>query len=104
MVQNSEVLTREDNGIALVSARRTTTQQDYLTVTVGEMPVSMTEQTWISEVGEKARVGTTTPGLVNTLVKIAEWLAHLGGGRIDDSYLEARHNIHHNFRINGIGR
>jgi hypothetical protein len=104
MIQNSEVLAAEANRISLVSARRTATQEDYLAIAERAIPVNTVEQTWISEVGEKARVGRAIPGLVNTLVKITEWLAHLGGGRIDDSYLEARHNVHHNFRINGIGR
>jgi hypothetical protein len=104
MIQRSEVLTREDNRILLVSARRTATQEDYLTATERAMPANTIEQTWISEVGEKIRVSRTTPKLVNTLVTIIEWLNHLGSGKIDDSCLESRHNVHHNFRVNGIGR
>ncbi len=104
MTQKNEVLTGEANRISLISARRTTTQEDYLTITEREIPVNTTEQTWISEVGDKTRAGRATPRLVNTLAKITKWLNHLGSGKIDDSYLESRHNIHHNFRINGIGR
>ena len=103
MTQKNEVLTREANRISLISTRRTTTQEDDLTVTEREIPVNTTEQTWIFEVGEKTRVGRTTPKLVNTLVEIIKWLNRLGSGKIDDSCLEARHNIHHNFRIKGIG-
>jgi hypothetical protein len=103
MIQNSEVLTREANRISLVSPRRTATQEDYLTIAEREMPVNTTEQTWIFEAGEEARVGRITPRLVSTLANFIKWLNHLDGGKIDDSCLEARHNIHHNFRINGIG-
>jgi hypothetical protein len=102
MVQKNEVLTREANRISPVSSRRTTTQEDCLTIAERTIPVSTTEQTWIFEVEEKTRVGRTTPKLVNTLVKIIRWLSHVGSGKIDDSCLEARHNIHHNVRINGI--
>jgi len=102
MTQKNEVLTREDNRIPLISTKRTITQEDYLTITEREMPVNTTEQTWIFEVSEKTRVSRTTPKLVNTLVKIIKWLNHVGSGKIDDSCLESRHNIHHNFRINGI--
>jgi hypothetical protein len=102
MIQSSEVLTREDNRISLVSARRTTTQEDYLAIAEMEIPVNTIEQSWIFEAGEKARVGRTTPELVNTLVKIIKWLNHVGSGKIDDCCLESRHNIHHNLRINGI--
>jgi hypothetical protein len=103
MIQNSEVLAGEANRISLVSARRTTMQEDYLAVTERAIAVNATSQTWIFEVREETRVGRTSPRLASTLVKIIEWLSHLGSGRIDDSCLEARHNIHHNFRINGIG-
>jgi hypothetical protein len=103
MTQKNEVLTREGNRIPLISTRRTTKQEDYLTVTEGEIPVNATEQTWIFEVGEKTRFRRTTPKLVNTLVKTMKWLSHLGSGKIDDNCLESRHNIHHNFRIKGIG-
>ena len=102
MIQNSEVLTGEANRTSLVSARRTITQEDYLTITERQIPVYMTEQSWIFEVGEKTCVGRTTPKLVNALVKIIKWLYHLGSAKIDESRLESRQNIHHNFRINGI--
>lgn len=102
MVQSSEVLAGETNGISLVCARPTIMQEDYLTTAETEMPVDATEQTWLFEVVEVTRVGRTTPGLVSTLAKIVNWLNHLGSGRIDDSHLEARHNIHHNFKTNGI--
>jgi hypothetical protein len=104
MVQKNEVLAREASRISLISARRATTQEAYLTIAERGIPANTTEQTWIFEVGEKARVGRTTPGLVSTLVKIIKWLNHLGSGEIDDGCLESRHNIHHSFRINGIGR
>jgi hypothetical protein len=104
MVQKSDVLTRQDNRISLVSARRTTTQEDYLTMTEREIPVNMSEQSWIFEGGEKTRAGRTTPKFADTLAKVVGWLNHVGSGRIDESRLEARHNIHHEFRINGIGR
>jgi hypothetical protein len=103
MTQKNKVLTREENSISLISTRQRTTQEDYLTITEREIPVNTTEQTWIFEVGEKTPVGRTTPKLVNTLVKIIKWLNHVGSGKIDDSLLEARHNIHHNFRAKGIG-
>jgi hypothetical protein len=102
MIQNSEVLTREDNWISLVSARRATTQEGYLAIAEREIPVNAIEQTWIFEVGEEARADRTYPALVNALVKITKWLNHLGSGRIDDSYLGSRHNIRHNFKTNGI--
>jgi len=103
MVQRNEVLTREANRISLISARRTTMQEDYLAVTEREIPVNTTEQTWRFEAGEKARVGRTAPRLVNTLLKVVKWLNHVGSGKIDESGLESRHNIHHNFRMTGIG-
>ena len=78
-------------------------QEDYLAVTEREIPVNTTEQTWIFEAGEKARVGRTAPRLVNTLLKVVKWLNHVGSGKIDESGLESRHNIHHNFRMTGIG-
>ena len=104
MIQKNQLLTREADCIPLISRRRTATQEDCLTIAEMEMPVNMSAQTWIFEGGEEASVGRTTPRLVNPLVKIINWLSHLGSGKIDDSCLEARHNIHHNFRINGIGR
>jgi hypothetical protein len=103
MTQKNEVFTREAERISFISARRTTMQEDCATITQREIPVNTTEQTWIFEVGEKTPVGRTTPKLVNTLVKIIKWLNHVGSGKIDDSLLEARHNIHHNFRAKGIG-
>jgi hypothetical protein len=104
MVQKNEVLTREDNYIPLICRERTATQDDCLAITERGIAVSATEQSWIFEVGEETRAGRTTPKLANTLAKIVNWLHHLGSRRIDDSRLEARHNIHHNFSINGIGR
>ena len=77
-------------------------QQDYLAVTETAIPVDTTEQTWIHELGERVRVGRTTPRSANTFVRIVNWLNHLGGRKIDDRCLESRHNIHHNFRINDI--
>ena len=100
MVQNSEVLIREDNRISLISARRITAQKDYLAVAERAIPV--TGATWTFEVGERHRVTRTAPRLANTLVKIANWLGHLGSGKISGGYLESRHNIHHDFRTNGI--
>jgi len=104
MIQNSEVLTRENNRISLVSARRATMQEGSVAIAERAIPANMIDQTWIFEVGEKVRAGRTTPSLVNTLVRVTDWLNHLGSRKIDDSCLEARHSIHHNFRINGIGR
>jgi hypothetical protein len=103
MIQKNEVLTLAENRISFISTRQTAMQEDYLTIAEREMPVNTTEQTWIFEVGEKTRVGRTTPRLVNTLANIIKWLNHLGSGKIDESRLESRQNIHHNFRINGIG-
>jgi len=103
MKQKDEVLTREGNRISLISRTRTTTQEDHLPITEREIPVNTTEQTWIFEVGEKTRVSRTIPKLVNTLVKTMKWLNHLGSGKIDDSCLESRQNIHDNLTIKGIG-
>ena len=103
MVEKNEVLTRQDNRISLISTKRTTTQEDHATIAEREMPVNTTEQTWILEVGEKTHVSRTAAKSVNILVKIIKWLSHLGSGKIDDSCLESGHNIHHNFRIKGIG-
>jgi hypothetical protein len=100
MVQNSKVLTREANPISLISTEPATTLEDYPVITEREVPMSTIEQTWIFEVEEETPVGRTTPKSVNTLVKIVKWLNHLGSGKIDDSCLESRHNIHHEFRIN----
>ena len=103
MIQKKEVLIQEDNRIPFISTKRTITQEDHPTITERKIPVNTTEQTWIFEVGEKTRVSRTTPKLVNTLVKIVKWLNHLGSGKIDDSRLESRQNIHHNLTIKGIG-
>ncbi len=103
MIQKNEVLTPEDNCILLISTKRTTTQEDHPTITERKIPVNMTEQTWIFEVGEQTRVSRTTPRPVNTLLKIIKWLNHLGSGRIDDSCLESRQNTHHNLTIKGVG-
>ena len=103
MIQNSEVLTREKNRISVISAGGTTMQESYLAVTERAIPVNAISQTWIFEVGEKTLVSRTTPQLVNTLLKVVKWLNHVGSGEIDDSCLESRHNIHHNFRMKGIG-
>jgi len=104
MTQKNEVLTREDNRISITSIGGATMQQDYVAITEREMPVNTIEQTWIFEAGEKAHAGKATPELANALVKITKWLGHLGSGRIDESGLGSRRNIHNNFRINGIGR
>jgi hypothetical protein len=103
MTQENEVLTREGNCISLICATRTATQGECLTITERETPVNAIEQTWIFEVGQETRVGRTTPKLVNTLAKTIKWLSHVGSGRIDDSRLEARHNVRHNSRAKGIG-
>jgi hypothetical protein len=103
MTQKNEALTREDNRIPLISTERTATQEGYPTITEREIPVNTTEQSWIFEVGEEHRVGRTTTRLLHSVVKIINWLSHLGSGKIDDSCLEARHNIHHNVRAKGIG-
>ena len=103
MIQKDEVLTREENRTSFIATRGTTMQEDYPTITEREMPVNTMKQTWIFEAGEKARVGRTIPKSVNTFVKIMKWLSRVGSGKIDDSCLESRHNIHHNVRINGIG-
>jgi len=104
MIQNSEVLTREKNRISVISAGGTTMQESYLAVTERAIPVNAIERSWIFELGEKARSSKTTPQLANTIARIVNWLSHLGSAKIDDGCLESRHNIHHNFRINGIGR
>ena len=103
MAQNSKVLTGEANSVSLVSAQRTAAQEAYLTMAERRIPMSTIEQGWAFEVGEKGRAGMTAPRLANTLVKIVEWLNHLGGGRVSDSRLEARHHIPDNFRTKGIG-
>ena len=104
MVQRNEVLTGKENRISFIAARRTTMQEDCLTMEEGGIPMSAIDQTCVFEVGKETCAGRTTPELANALVKITKWLNHLGSGKIDESGLESRHNIHHNFRINGIGR
>jgi hypothetical protein len=104
MMQKSQVLTRENNRISVISAGGTTMQENYLAVTERAIPVNAISQTWIFEAGKESRVGRTAPQLVNTLLKVVNWLSHLGSAKIDDGCLESRHNIHRNFRINGIGR
>lgn len=79
-------------------------QENYLAVTERAIPANAIERTWIFEPGEKAHSSRTTPQLANTIARIVNWLSHLGSVRIDDGCLESRHDIHHNFRINGIGR
>jgi len=102
MVQKNEVLTREDNCIPLICRGRTALQEDYPTITERETRVNATEQTWVFEVGEKARAGRRIPKLGSFLVDIIKWLHHLGNGKIDDRLLESRHNTHHNVRTNDI--
>lgn len=104
MVQSNDVLTGEVNRNSLISARRTTTQENYPLVAETAIPVSETEQAWVFKPGEPTYIHRTAPELLNPFVKIVNWLNHLGSGKIDDSCLESRHNIHHNFSINGIGR
>jgi hypothetical protein len=103
MTQKNEVLTREDNCISIVCRTRTAAQEDCLTITGGETPVNTTEQPWIFEVGETTPVSRTAPKLVSALVKITKWSNRIGSGKVDDSCLESRHNIQHNFRTKGIG-
>ena len=103
MIQKNEVLTREDNCISPISTTRTTTQEYCATIAEREMPVNMIEQTWIFEVGEETSVIRTSPKPVNTVVKILKWLNHLGGRKIDDSFLESRQDTNHNLTIKGIG-
>jgi hypothetical protein len=103
MTQKNRVLTQEENCISLISTKRTTTQEDHPTSAERKIPVNTTEQTWIFEGGEKTRVSRTTTKSVNILVKIIKWLNHVGSGKIDDNYLESRHNIHHNITIKRIG-
>jgi hypothetical protein len=103
MTQKNRVLGQEENCISLISTKRTTTQEDHPTIAERQIPVNTTEQTWIFEVEEETPVSRTTPKLVNALVKIIKWLNHLGRGKIDDSCLESRQNIHHNITIKGIG-
>ena len=103
MIQKNWILKREDNCISVISTKRTTTQKDHRAITERKIPMNATEQICISEVGEKTRVSGTTPNLVNTLVKIIKWLSYLGIGKINDSCLESRQNMHHNITIKRIG-
>jgi hypothetical protein len=104
MVQSSQVLTTgEAHRIPLVSARRATTQEDYLTVAEREAPMSTTGQTWIPEAAEKTTVNRMTVGQVNPFARIVNWLNYLGTRRADDSYLKSRQNIPRNFGIGGFG-
>lgn len=103
MVQKNGVLTREDNRISLSSARRVAVQQHRPAYQEREIPVDTIEQTWVFEVEEMTSVGTTTSRLVNTFLKIVNWLSHVGAGKVDDSRLESRHNIRQNFRAKDIG-
>lgn len=103
MTRKNKVLAREGNRISLISRTRIAAEEDYLAMTETELPMNTTEQTWIFEVCKETRVGRTPPRLADTLVKIVRWLNHLGSGKIDDSRLESRHNIHHNFRAKSIG-
>ena len=103
MIQKNEVLTREDNCISVISTKRATPRRAHRTIMERKMPMGTTEQTCIYEVGEKTQVSGTTPNLVNTLVKIIKWLSHLGSGKVDDSCLESRQNMHHNITIKRIG-
>jgi hypothetical protein len=103
MIQKNEVLTREDNRIALISTKRATTQGFHRTIAERELPVNTLEQTWVFDIGEEIRASRTTPNFVNTMVKIIKWLSHLGSGKIDDSRLESKQDTHHNLTIKGIG-
>ena len=103
MTQKNEVLTREENCISSISTRRTNVQEDYLAITERRVPVNIIEQTWLFEVGEEIPVSGTSPKLVDALIKVMKWLNHLGSVKIDDRYLEFRHNIHHDITIKGIG-
>jgi hypothetical protein len=102
MTQKNEVLAREDNRIALISTKRTPPQEDCAAIAETEISVNTTEQTCVFDVGEEIRVGRTRPRLLTTLARIIERLKPVGSAKIDDSHLEARHNIHHNFRANDI--
>jgi len=103
MIQKNGVLKREDNCISLICATGTATQGDCLTITERETPVNMIEQICIFEVGEEIPVIRTTPKLANTMVRIMKWFSHLGSGKLNDSCLESRQNMHHNITIKRIG-
>ena len=102
MTQKNEVLAREGNRISLIPTTLTTIQEDCAAIAEREMPVNPIEPTCVFDVGEEIRVGRTSPRLLTTLARIIERLKRVGSRKIDDSHLEARHNIHHNVRINGI--
>ena len=103
MIQKNGVLKREDNCISSICTRPATVLEDYPAITVSSVPGDMIEQTCISEVGEEICVIRTTPNVVNTLVKIIKRLSHLGSGKLNDSSLESRQNMHHNITIKRIG-
>jgi len=103
MVQKNGVLTREDNQVSLSSARRVAVQQHYPAYWEREMPTNTTGQILIFEVGEVTGLGRTTHRLVNTFLKIVNWLNHFGASKVDDRHLESRHNIGQNFRAKDIG-
>jgi hypothetical protein len=102
MTQRNEVLAREGNRISLVSTKRTPPQEDCVAIAETDIPVDTVEQTCVFDVGEEIRVGRMRPRLLTTLAKIMERLKPVGTGKIDDSHLESRHNIHHNFKENDI--
>jgi hypothetical protein len=103
MIQKNEVLTREDNCISVISTKRATTRRAHRTIAERKIPVNTIEQTCIFQVREEICAIRTTPRIVNTLVKIMKWLSHLGSGKIDDSCLESRQNMHYNITIKRIG-
>jgi len=103
MIQKNEALIREDNCISVISTKRAITRRDHRIITERKMPMDTTEQTCIFEIGEEICVIGTTPKFENTMVKIMKWLSHLGSGKIDDSCLESRQNMHHNITIKRIG-
>lgn len=103
MAQRSEVLTREDNRISIISAKQTTAQADRPIIADRELPVNTTEQTWRPKVREETRVERATPKLRSFLVEIIEWLYYVGSGKIDDALLESRQNSRHNLTTKGTG-
>jgi hypothetical protein len=103
MVQKNEVLTREDNRVSLSAARRVAVQQHYPAHREREMPTNAAVQIWTFEVGEVTGLGRTILRLLNTFLKIVNWLNHVGAGKVDDRHLQSRHNIRQNFRAKGIG-
>ena len=95
MAQKSEALTREDNGISLVSRTRAATQEDYLIITEREMPLSTTKQTGRLKLEEETGVSRATPKSGSFLVDIIRWLYYLGSRKIDDRLPESRQKTHH---------